>query len=250
MASAGGFPAWWGSGMHQNQWKAMQDRAARNPAHQARATAAKRHRPERSALERRVAVLERGKEHKFHDVTISATPSVTGMTLLAHLNIIAAGDGGNQRTGRKISVEKVQLHLLLTRSVASPTSDPCTARIAIIQDRQTNGAQFAAADLMEQDSLSGFRNLENRNRFKVLFSQVVDLTSVAYPVSTDVVYQGPSQRFVEAFIKFKRAQQAEYSSTTGVVGEQTSNSFWVVCWVTDADTCTISGYARVRFTDN
>ena len=111
---------------------------------------------------------EHPREVKFLDTTIS---DGTLASTMVHFNIcvVPQGTDEQQRVGRKILVRKVHFKGVLTLINSTDiTNTSNVVKCMVVQDKQTNGAQFAAAQLLETDVLASFNNLTNRSRFRVL----------------------------------------------------------------------------------
>lgn len=104
-----------------------------------------------------------------------AEPGVpfTGMT---ELNVMAAGAGVYERIGAKVMVRSIRI-----RTAWQAAATPCLGviRVAVVYDRQPNGAAPAIGDLFQDlrvagatttDLMSGV-NIGNKNRFTILRDQ-------------------------------------------------------------------------------
>lgn len=98
-------------------------------------------------------------------------------TSLDCLNCPAQGDGEQNRDGRQISMKNLTIKgLVRIAAQANQTAGDVTPHvmIALVLDKQTNGAQLASEDVFANPSSSAllapsaFLNLENRQRFQVL----------------------------------------------------------------------------------
>lgn len=87
------------------------------------------------------------------------------------LSGVAIGDGEFNRDGRKITIKS--LHLRGTISSTGADNDGQCVRIILVQDTQTNGAQFTAQQVLAVPStpalaVEAFRNLDYIQRFRIL----------------------------------------------------------------------------------
>ncbi len=187
-------------------------------------------------------------ELKFFDTSINDAV-ISGTMTINNLTIVPEGTGESERIGRKFHIHRISILYglqLPAATDASKTTD--TVRCMLVQDRQTNGAQFVATDLIDSDVLNSFNNLANKNRFKVLYKQEYTLKAGGAAPS------GASFIFSEdrAYLRFTLnvSIQIEYdnSLTTGVIATVKSNNIY---WVTQSNTgiCEGIGLARIRFTD-
>lgn len=116
-------------------------------------------------------ILKAAHELKNFDYTLNQTPGAT--TVIDYLTSIVQGSSGNNRTGREIFVEHVELviQILLvcpsTSSVSLNQSD--TYRLEVVKDSQTKGTIFASADLATTSSPVYLYNVDNAKRFRHLY---------------------------------------------------------------------------------
>lgn len=121
-----------------------------------------------------------GIENKFFDVSKSATVlSGSGTILDDSLHHVPEGNGQSDRIGRKMTINSLFINAIarLPNATASTSSD--TIRFIVYLDKQANGATATAALLMQDADLTGFRNLENSDRFMVLRDVRMDLNHKA-----------------------------------------------------------------------
>ena len=97
-----------------------------------------------------------------------------------------------------------------TTSVLSETSD--VVRFIVYQDKQTNGASASVLNLLETADILSFRNLENKDRFKVLVDDYCEIHHEAG------AYDGTNDQFGnmhKSFYFSKKVQiPLEFSSST------------------------------------
>jgi len=100
-------------------------------------------------------------------------------TILA-LNLIQVGSSMFNRIGRKVEMRSVRLILKLnTMAVTRATVNPDLGRVMIIYDRQTNGANPALADFLQDTDQAGTNttenfsgiNMNNRERFVTIMDK-------------------------------------------------------------------------------
>ncbi len=118
----------------------------------------------------------------------------------------------------------------------------------VVQDTQTNGAAFLAADLIDVDTFKSFRNLSNSQRFKVLYKRVYNLkVSGAAPSGAALVF-GEDVRDINVNISCNVPIEYDNSATSGVITSVRTNNLY---WVTQSSTSStaIVANARLRYTD-
>lgn len=130
----------------------------------------------------------------------NATPmqiNTTGTIFV--MNLIAAGSSFYNRIGRKIELKSVRVTGVITLDLNTTTQDNDLARIALVYDRQFNGATPAITDIFQDTNAIGTNfttplsgvNLNNRDRFLVIMDKRIPLpaltvTTSVTPVPTNV----------------------------------------------------------------
>ncbi len=163
--------------------------------------------------------------------TISATPSV------ALINATIQGDDFDNRGGRIIRMKSIQL-ALTAHMHASATST--FVRCAIVLDKQPNEALPVFADIWSGGATSfGFRNLDGRKRFWILYDQVMLMGD-----------QENAPRHLEFYKKID-AKTVYDDSNVGSIVDLNTNSLMLWLWSSEATNVPTVGRAtRVRFVDN
>lgn len=119
-------------------------------------------------------------ELKFFDVSHGAfTVPITGIVTNAGSIVnIPQGAGESERVGRKCTIKSIhargQLTLPSTDS-AGQTDD--VVRIILYHDRQCNGASTSITSILKNDNWRSYVNLSNKNRFRILATQVVAINT-------------------------------------------------------------------------
>ncbi len=189
-----------------------------------------------------------GGEKKFHDVVVDDSPIPTSITIF-NLTVIPEGNGESERIGRKITIKQISCNYsmqLIAGTSATDTSD--TVNCMIIQDRQTNGAQFVGLDLKETDNIISFNNLANSKRFKTLWSKDYNLQAGGAAASGAAFVFSEDRQFVRWNLKVNIPIEYDNSATTGVITTVRSNNVYFVTRSSSAVTAAI-GRVRVRYTD-
>ena len=138
--------------------------------------------PTTKSLAYRVAKLESQTEWKSKDF-YSTTSKWTGAGTVTPIFDLAAGTGPDDRIGRKVTIRSVQLHWgLLNDSVATTTPQISPARTMIVYDKQSNGTAASYGDIMadqlgDDDQPWSFRNLDNKDRFIILYDSFAATTA-------------------------------------------------------------------------
>ncbi len=187
-------------------------------------------------------------ELKFHDLNIDdAVVATTGTIAEDSVLTIAQGTDESERVGRKIVVKQIgwRFDIQLPPSTASgATSDQ--VRVILYLDKQANGAAAAVTDLLETADYQSFNNLSNSGRFRTLMDRDYDL--VAKAGGGD----GTTEDYGEDLVSdtfFKKCNIAvEYSGTTGVIAQMTSNNIGVLL-LSKSGFTVFKSNMRIRFTD-
>ncbi len=170
------------------------------------------------------------------------------------LNAVSQGDGESQRDGRQARLLGITVKGHLERTQVSDQADTgaaATLFIALILDKQTNGAQFNSEDVYVNpgnNSVTGphpFRNLANVARFDVLASKTVsfDGPTTGTDGTNTLSTSGQSRPFV-----FSKPLNlvVNYTGTTANVSTVSDYSLHLVAYASSAG-FTVSYNARVRF---
>ncbi len=209
-----------------------------------------------AANERRIAFLSI--ENKFFDVEhTGSSVAVTWGTeepATTNLTAIAQGDGESNRDGRKYIINSIHIkgfvHTAVAESSAAPLED-VLVRLVLVHDKQTNGAQLTATDVMDggqTDDINSFRNLQFTKRFNVLW----DKTFLIVRNNTN---EGAINLFAANATKsnvfkvnkvFKGGIAVTMSGTTADIANVVDNSIHMI-GVSTSTTGTVSYQCRVRF---
>ncbi len=190
-----------------------------------------------------------GGEQKFFDTDVNDAVISATMTI-NNLTIIPQGTTESTRIGRKIRISKVLWKynvLLSAATAAASTSD--ILKMFLVQDTQTNGAAFVAADLIDTDVMDSFNNLANSSRFKVLWSRTVPMVcgGGAAPSGAALVF-AEGRDWVIGSKKCNIIIEYDNTATDGTIGTVRSNNLYWCTQSTDA-ACVGVGTLRLRFSD-
>ncbi len=200
-----------------------------------------------------------GIENKFIDGEITATNFATTWGTLEDattdaLPIPAIGNTESTRIGRVYHINSIHLKGQLTMIASESTTAPLNdvhARVCVVWDTQTNGAQMTATDAMDGgqtlDVLS-FRNLQFSKRFKILMDKTFIIRRNGQTNEGAInLFAAGSHISKWSFNKmFSVPVKVICSGTTGVVGSVTDHSFHVI-GVATATNVLLEFQARTRF---
>ncbi len=205
-----------------------------------------------------------GIENKFldsrvNDVAFSGTwagGEMEDATLLS-VSAVQQGVGENQRDGRKYAINSVfirgTLELPVQESLGAPPAD-VVARVLLVLDKQTNGAQLNAEDVMltvaSAHDIDSFRNLQFVERFQVLADKKVRIPLTLMATNEGAVnlfaHGSVSVPFKMSFI-FKTPLRVTCKATAAAIASIVDNSIHVIGTANNTS-LTINYTSRLRFT--
>ncbi len=170
------------------------------------------------------------------------------------LSAVAQGDGESNRDGRVYHINSLHMQGTVTVNATEQSLFPGTdliARIVVVWDTQSNGAQLTATDVMDGGQtvdVHSFRNLQFTKRFKVLFDRKILL-------KIQTTNEGVINSFATSDMsvlwkfnhKFKKPIKVICNGTTGVIASVTDNSLHCIGVATTA-TVQLNYQSRIRFT--
>jgi len=146
-----------------------------------------------------------------------AEPGVA-FTGITELNDILQGSTVYQRIGIKVLMKNIRIRGTLLPSAATVIG---CVRVAVVYDRQPNGAAAAVGDIF-QDCTAGAAtnfssgvNMSNKNRFTILRDQIFN-----FDAAQSIVHA------IDWFIPCRL--QAEYKASGGTIGDITTGSVLLV----------------------
>ncbi len=200
-----------------------------------------------------------GIENKFVDYEVAATidnswagNEIEDGTALS-LSAVAQGDGESNRDGRRMEMLSVHLKGFVTLNCvetnASPT-DSEVVRLILVLDKQTNGAQLNAEDVVTVTTfdVNAWRNLQNSQRFRILKDHIINLQITTATQEAVNDYSSGGMKFpFEMHVVFKKPITVNHTGTTAVIASVADNSIHLIGVSTHATLVTINYNSRVRF---
>ncbi len=200
-----------------------------------------------------------GIENKFVDYERSTNVDVSWAgnelddTTALSLSAIAQGDGESQRDGRRVDLLSVHVKGLVNVIAAEAATAPQNSgimRLILVLDKQTNGAQLNAEDVMTNLTfdVNSWRNLQNSQRFRILKDIRINM-----PVNNQTTFQvndfsiGAQTYPFEMHVVFKKPIQVNHTGTTAVVTSIADNSIHLIGVCNLSTTGSIDYSSRVRF---
>lgn len=194
-----------------------------------------------------------GIESKFVDLTLAPTAIVTsnvGAELdpvgTDSLSAIAQGDGESERNGRACTVTRLTIRGEVDVAAVGILSPARLIRIAIVQDTQTNGAQFNSEDVYTAAGQfhDSFRNLQFSKRFRVLKDVLITLRPT---IGAGDGAANDTGAFTHPFkFDIPLKMQVIHSGSTNVIANVTDNSLHLMA-IASSGTATLNYNCRIRF---
>lgn len=215
-------------------------------------------------LDKKIKKLNNEAEVKYNDVNATVAPvTTTGDFVL--LNGINQGASQNLRIGARVKATSLQLRMLVTGPAAT-TVDNETVRIIVFWDNDAKGANPTLVGVPSTpppallNSLNGLGvellnpyQLEQRERFKILFDKTYQLTTqvavivdASTPATETVMEILPTTKVVNKYIKLNRSVQ--YGDTDNTIASINNNSLFIAYWSLTG-TATVQCTSRFSFKD-
>lgn len=187
-------------------------------------------------------------ELKFID-TAMTTGGINTTGAIDLISYCTVGDEANTRDGREIWLRSVWI-----RGIVQPFDDLITdfhGRIMIVWDKDPNGVAMTISNLLAGATSLQFRNLDNRDRFKIIYDQ--EFVVGKRDVTATQAFSSADPRCIERFIDLKRhkLKMVYNSGTAGTIADVNNGALYVVQIgnVTQTNGGTFLGRTRVRFVD-
>jgi hypothetical protein len=149
--------------------------------------------------------------------TVAAAQACDTTGALNLLNGVVPGTAVNERLGRAIELESLELHLQDT--VTGGTGVDQFHRILIVADRQPNGAALAITDVLDSVSVVSPINLANRARFTILWDEFHHLNATAEAGSQKAFYLSKSMKNLRVIFN---------SGVAGTIADIATNSVYIL----------------------
>nr|QXP07659.1 MAG: putative capsid protein [Arizlama virus] len=187
-------------------------------------------------------------EKKYIDIALAnyagdTTGSVTP------LNVCNEGTGVSQRIGRKTCLKSVQVRGMIQ------TTDEIVAnnmvRLMLVWDKQVNGVTATIAEILSAATSASFMNLDNRERFVVLWDKHFSLGQVSN-TATQAFSSGQTSHVVNKYKKLPPGSFSIYDGTGAGIADINTGALYLVTIGMQAAgagaTCSLA--TRVRYTDS
>lgn len=157
------------------------------------------------------------------------------------LNLIRVGSSMFNRIGRKIEMRSIRIRAnMITLPVTRATATPSFGRMAVVYDRQTNGAFPSIADIFQDtdqagantdSALSGI-NMDNRERFVTIIQKnlVIPQATATAGVLTNVFPNASNVEVVFDEFRKLRGLTTHYKadSAPAVIGDISTGALYLI----------------------
>lgn len=166
------------------------------------------------------------------------------------------GSALNQRIGRAVKMHKIKIKgAVIMASQAFATNQPFLCRVFVALDKQTNGTQADANDILNSGSdgistCNSYQTPNNFGRFQILYDKIyqIDNFSMVRNAAGDPQISGKMIPW-KLTHKFKPPLEVRFNGVNGgTIADLVDNSINVYAGVTDQSTNpTLSFYSRVSY---
>ncbi len=173
-------------------------------------------------------------ESKVIDDTTSSTANTAGV--ITNISLIAEGSDYNERNGRRIKLQSLQIRGQLTQHASATNT---SLRVIIFKTRNNQSAEPAVLDVLQFASENSMLNAsDNQGSFTVVSDRTVHMSNVN---STNYGYN--MYHKIQTHIDFSGSAATEASIGRGalyalLISNEASN------------TPTVNFHSRIRFVDN
>ncbi len=188
-------------------------------------------------------------EYKFLDTDIGLTTIGTAGTVFGSINTIPQGDTETNRDGRRCVIKSIwfKAHVQVPQLTAIPTvaNDHENLTLYLIQDKQANGAFPSFADVFQQTVWDTFRNLENSQRFNIIWQRRFKFNPITATDDGTTIVWVYNHDILDIYTKVNIP--LEFSvGTTGVITTIKSNNLMLM-GITEKGIAKVHGRFRIRF---
>lgn len=207
--------------------------------------------------------ITKNPELKFFDtVNAGNTISQAGEVMQPSLNDVDVGGGQNQMIGRQITIKSISGFIQLGRNSQTETSltlieQTETARVALILDKQSNGATPTWAAIYQVLDIHSPLNMMNTKRFKVLKEWIhtsnatvnAYVANVAPPTTTVTYFRAEDFAMYKFYLPVNiTIDYAPQAGSARALSEIRSNNL-IVAAISESGSVYYSCYIRIRYSD-
>lgn len=180
---------------------------------------------------------------------VDTNPALTLIAAAGSLQLIngvATGNDYTDRIGRKIIMKTLLMRIFIYPTITLSSSQGTTTRCLVVYDTQPNGAAPAITDILTTNTYDSPMNLNNRDRFKVLYNKYVFTPS--FVTSASVLTAGsPIPRIFQCYKKLNL--DAIFGGTGSTIASIQTGSIYVLLQSNNDQTTSADPWYRIRFSD-
>lgn len=141
------------------------------------------------------------------------------------LNGIATGTDYTERIGRRVNVTAIQMRGFAYNDIVGPCLvNSC--RLMLVLDNQVNGVSATVADILTSVNANSFMNMNNRERFKVLYDKQVTFGPLDKTANQAIA--GGTQ--TATFNCYKKVNiPVVFEGTAATIGSISAGAIYLVC---------------------
>jgi len=168
------------------------------------------------------------------------------------INLLASGTAVNERVGRKVVLKSCLVNFTVKNVIGVNTNalQGAIVKVSLIYDSQPNGAIAPAAynDIYSTAHPTSPLNLNNRDRFKVLWSKYAQIGSYLISGAGSLATGAPQHAIRTCFKKMNLP--VIFGGAGGSIGDIQTGAL-LLCFTADvANMSMCDYYTRVRYSDN
>lgn len=177
--------------------------------------------------------LTRMTESKFCDLNVGGSLGLTATVTL--LNGIEIGTGANQRIGRNVYLDKIDIWYQLNNVDISISAGAHDVRVLVFLDKAPiyTGAAPVVTDLLQTVTTAGaastnsasMLNMDNRNRFHILHDNVVNIPPYTL-ASGNKGFVDPSAASCNKRLSIKLNKKMQFTGSTSAFSSIATNALY------------------------
>lgn len=186
-------------------------------------------------------------EVKFFDTALSFNVDATGeVPATGQLVLIPQGTTESTRIGKKVNLTSILIQAGISYSPGASATAPALVYMWLVQDKQCNGAAASATDVLTGSGFAAaVHNLSNSDRFRTLKKWVIEFNPGAGVTTAWADMRQNLTWYGKCDIPIDFGPGAG-----GAITDQKSNNVFLLAGCNGADDLvTVTGTARVRYTD-
>jgi len=183
-------------------------------------------------------------DQSWNDENVSPITTIWGNSTIINtgasvpsLVLPRGGTDINQRIGNKIALQKLVVRFQMRTPISAidgavPASQ--TFRVLLVQNKQTNGIQCDAVDVLLSDGtdepmLLCFQNVAKFGKFRILKDVTRTVTPKQMAFSSTTATRSAGTVYYGKFVvKFKQPVVVRFQADAGTIGDVMDNSFFIM----------------------